>query len=162
MIDLSNLRDFTVDRPEWTLLGTADELDQLPVTHREQLVFLNTEAADYLYSFLSSAKLLTGGGWDPFAGGNFKSTERFTDFGGLEESWQSLKKWLHRRGLPFKAPVIVLPDGNNCPILTTWKMVIKYSADLFRSDDVVVFDASLNWCLFYYHEDVLFFGKDNI
>jgi len=44
----------------------------------------------------------------------------------------------------------------------TWKMLIKYSDCLFIMDDVMVFDNTLNWCLFFFHEDKMFFGKDNI
>ena len=47
-------------------------------------------------------------------------------------------------------------------IYTTWKMVVKYSPDIFFGNDVIVFDKTLNWCLFYFHHDHLFFGRDNV
>lgn len=40
-------------------------------------------------------------------------------------------------------------------------MVIKYWEGLFFADDIAIFDQSLNWCLYFFHEDYLYFGKDN-
>ena len=73
-----------------------------------------------------------------------------------------LKKWLYKRGISFGTWVFVLENSNDQAILTTWKMVVKYSSELFIMPDMMVFDRTLNWCLFYFHEGKLFFGKDNI
>lgn len=163
MIDLDTIKQFTVPRPEtWSLFGTAKEFDALPGTHKEQILFLDPAASNYLYSFSGpAANLMTGDLWDPFAKGNFQIREEFTDFRRNEESSQHLKKWLYQRGIPFATWVFVLPNGSNEPVLTTWKIVVKYAPDLFLADDVMVFDRTLNWCLFFFHEDKLFFGKDN-
>ena len=41
-------------------------------------------------------------------------------------------------------------------------MVVKYSLDIFRGISyIVIFDKTNNWCLFYFHEEHLFFGKNN-
>jgi hypothetical protein len=39
-------------------------------------------------------------------------------------------------------------------------MLLRFSPFIFYGDDVAVFDRSINWCLFYYHENDMFFGKD--
>jgi hypothetical protein len=163
MIDLNNIRNFTVARPEGlTVFGNAKDFDALPETHKEQLLFLNKSASTYLFSFTGpAANLLTGGSWDPFAKGNFKSVEEFSGLSNTAESNQNLKKWLYRRGIAFKTWVFVLFEGYDDPILMTWKMVVKYSDIIIFGEDVMVFDSSLNWCLFYFHENQLFFGKDN-
>ena len=163
MIDLNNIKNFTVDRPEgWTLFGNAKEFDSLPGTHREQILFLDKTASKYIYDFSTDAHLTTGGLWDPFAKGNFKEVEEFSDFARTAESKQRLKKWLFNRGISFRTWVFVLLNGNEGPMLMTWKMLIKYSDSLFLIDDVMVFDSTLNWCLFFFHEDKIFFGKGNI
>lgn len=163
MIDLTNIRNFTIDRPgSWTLFGSPEDFDNFPEQHREQILFLNKASGKYIYDFVASAKLLTGDLWEPFAKGNFKTVEQFSDFSGTAESKQALKKWLFNRAIPFKAWVFVLPNYNDYPILTTWKMIIKYSGNLFFADDITIFDNSLNWCLFFYHEGHLFFGRDNV
>jgi hypothetical protein len=41
-------------------------------------------------------------------------------------------------------------------------MIIKYWEGLFFSDDLIIFDETLNWGLFYFHEDRLYFGSDKI
>jgi hypothetical protein len=163
MVDLSNIRQFTIDRPDsWTLFGSPEDFDSFPEPHKAQILFLDKPAAKFIYEFSASAKLVTGDIWQPFVKGNFKKVERFSDFSDTAESKQELKKWLFHRGIAFQTWVFVLPNYNDYPILTTWKMVIKYSGSLFFSDDVTIFDTSLNWCLFFFHEDELFFGKDNI
>ena len=163
MIDLNNIRNFTVDSPGgWNLFGSAAEFDSLPATHREQILFLNQAAGEYIFEFSRDAHLTTGGLWDPFAKGNFKSVEEFDQFSRSPASKQLLKKWLYNRGIAFSTWVYVLVNGNEPPMMMTWKMLIKYSDSLFLLDDVMVFDNTLNWCLVFFHHDRLFFGKDNI
>lgn len=163
MVDLTNIKKFVVARPEgWTLFGNGAAFDQLPETHQAQILFLDNTASKYIWDFSSNAHLLTGGGWAPFEKGNFKTVEEFTDFRRTDESKRLLKKWLYNRGIAFDTWVFLLEDGNDQAILTTWKMVIKYSADLFIMSDMMIFDNTLNWCLYFFHEDKLFFGKDNV
>lgn len=162
MIDLENIKNFSVPRPEgWTVFGNAAQFDALPQATKDQVFFLSPEATDYLLDYVHTVQLITGGGWDPFAKGNFKTVEIFDAFYGDEESRQVLKKWLYHRGLPFGNMVFLL-QANESAILTTWKMILRYSAFIFPGDDLLIFDKTLNWCLFYYHDDKLFFGRDNV
>jgi hypothetical protein len=160
MVDLDNIRQFTVPRPEgWTVFGNAADFDALPETHKDQILFLDEAASKYIWKFSSDANLLTGGGWAPFEKGNFRQVDQFSDFRRNEESNGALKKWLHHRGIAYPTWVFVLNEGDDQVILTTWKMVIKYATDLFTINDTLIFDSTLNWCLFFYHEDQLFFGS---
>lgn len=162
MIDLENIKNFSITRPGgWTIFGSATEFDALPEATKDQVFFLNKEATKYLLGYVHTARLLTGGGWDPFAKGNFKKVETFYKFYGDDESRQLLKKWLYHRGIAFSNEVFLL-QSNEDAILSTWKMIIRYSPFIFPGDDVMVFDRTLNWCLFYYHENEMFFGKDNV
>ena len=163
MIDLENIENFAIPRPDgWTIFGNAAQFDALPEATKDQVFFLSQEATDYLFDYVHIVQLITGGGWDPFAKGNFKTVETFHAFYGDEEGRQLLKKWLYRRGLPFSNRVFLLQNSNESAILTTWKMLLRYAPFIFPGDDVLVFDKTLNWCLFYYHENKLFFGKDNV
>lgn len=163
MIDISNLKNHTTTRPAgWSLLGDAETFDRLPPLHRQQIQFLDEAATHYLYAYFNAAHLVTGEPWDPFAKGNFKTVERFADYDLSPEGISVLKKWLFTRGIAFKTTVYVLPVYEACPLLTTWKMVIKYCGQLFASDDVVLFDNSLNWCLYFHHDNYFLFGKNNI
>jgi hypothetical protein len=160
MVDLANIKNFTMPRPEgWTVFGHAADFDALPQTHKDQILFLDKEASKYIWKFSGDANLLTGGGWAPFEGGNFRQVDQFADFRRNEESNSALKKWLHHRGILYPTWVFVLNEGDDQVILTTWKMVIKYAAELFTINDTLVFGSTLHWCLFFYHEDQLFFGS---
>jgi len=163
MIDLENLRDYTLAAPKgWTAFGNVDDFNALPGTHKEQLLFLDKTATEYLLGFSgSSANLLTGANWEPFAKGNFRTVEECNDLQGTEESNAALKKWLFGRGIPFKAWVFVLFEDYDSAMLMTWKMLVKYADLLFLRNDVMVFDSTLNWCLFYFHENRLLFGRDS-
>ncbi|SDE70551.1 hypothetical protein SAMN05216464_108281 [Mucilaginibacter pineti] len=155
MIDVENLKQYQIKRPDrWSLFGDAEDFDNLPVSHKDQIFFLDKTATDFLYEFLKVAKLIATND-NPFSKNNFKTVEHYTQM----DNENGLKKWLYNRAIPFKEEVFLL--GDDC-ILTTWKIVVKYAPDLFFSNDTVVFNSTLNWCLFYFHHDHLFFGRDNI
>lgn len=122
-------------------------------------MFLDPVATQFIYKFSTAAHLLTGNEWQPFAKKNFAKTAQLNT---NSASAEIVKKLLYNRGIPFDQWVFILPNYNNYPVLATWKMVIKYSATLFLSDDVKIFDATLNWCVFFFHEGCLFWGKDNV
>ena len=50
----------------------------------------------------------------------------------------------------------------NFGFLLTWKMVIKYSHNLFSGCDQSVWDKTLNWRLEYHHDGLFTYGKDYI
>lgn len=163
MIDLNNIKNFTIPRPEgWTVFGSSADFDALPETHKAQILFLDKTAEKYLYEFAEYARLLSDGGWAPFSKGNFKTVEQYGHAVDLQENIPLLKKWLYNRGIPFSNWVFMLCDSNEQPLLITWKMFIKYAFDIFLIGDAMVFDQTINWCLFNYHEGQLFFGKDAV
>ncbi len=147
-------------RPDHNFIGSGQEFDNLPATHQEQILFLNPDAEKYIFEFVSSARLITGGFWAPFEKGNFKTIETYDRLYGTQDSKQGLKKWLFNRGIPFDTWVFVLPAANETAMLMTWKMVLKYVEHIFFGEDALVFDKTTNWCLVYYHENEMFFGKD--
>lgn len=161
-IDLSALRGARVPPdPRWTLFGAAEELDAMPVSHRDQILFLDAPSSAAAYDAVGRRDVLCGDdGWGntPFSGGCYRSVER-TRVGGEGE----LKKWLHRRGVPFADPALLLPvfgPADDPAVLATWKMVVKYAATLFSRDNLVVVGGKADWCLYYHHDDVLTFARD--
>ncbi len=160
MVDLNNILRFTVPLPEdWTAFGNAAEFQALPEESKDQVHFLNNDATGYLFGLIHSAGLITGGGWDPFDKGNFKSVDKVPGFGTTDEGRKAMKKWLYHRGIPFADQVFLLEQSRHA-IVTSWKMIVRFSPFIFPGSDVVVFDRTLNWCLFYFHEDEFFFGRD--
>ncbi|HSC52528.1 MAG TPA: hypothetical protein VLC98_02850 [Phnomibacter sp.] len=164
MIDLENIRDFAIpDFQGFSAFGNAQHFNALPETHKEQVHFLNSEATKYLWSFTGvSAHLFTSGNWDPFAKGNFKTIEKFSHLCNDEADNQLLKKWLFNRGIPFKQWIFILSEDHDNAVLTTWKIFVKHCTHFLFSGDTVVFDHTLNWTLFYFHENELTFGKDKV
>ncbi len=161
MIDFSNIHLHIIPPPKnGTVFGSAADFEALPDSHKEQILFLDKKAEKYLYEFVDNARLISDGGWAPFSRGIFKTVEQYEHVVDLEENIPLLKKWLYNKGISFSHQVFVLSDCD--PLLTTWKMLIKYAFDIFHIGDTMVFDPSRNWCLFNYHEGQLFFAKDNI
>ena len=117
---------------------------------------MDKEASVYIFDFSSAANLTTGHLWDLFAKGNFKTVNIFTGFSRSIKNTKNLKKWLYKRGFSFVTRVFVLVNGDETAMLITWKMLIKYAAQLLFMDDVMVFDPTKNWCLFFFHENQLF------
>jgi hypothetical protein len=110
-----------------------------------------------LYKYFEASKFHSGPIWEPFKKENFKFVEKIT----LNKDTALLKKWLYKRGIPFSKWVFVLPNYGNGTLMMTWKMLVKNCENLFFSDDIVVFDETNQWCLSYWHEDEMFFGKLN-
>lgn len=135
--------------PYWTLLGDAVDLRKILPHHREQLFFLNKKAADFIYTYIDELQVLDKQLWQPFKNHDFKLKEKYQ----TNSDFQSYKKWLYQRGIAFSNWVLVLPNYNSHPMLMTWKMVLKYTSDIFgTSDDILIFDFSQSWYLFHYHE----------
>ena len=163
MIDFNNSHLHSIPPPQnGTVFGSAADFDALPETHKAQILFLDKTAEKYLYEFVEKARMLSNGGWAPFENGNFKTVEQYSHSADLEKNNPLLKKWLYNRAIPFGNWVFVLCDSNNEPLLMTWKMLIKYASDIFLIGDAMVFDQTINWCLFNYHDGELSFGKDNV
>jgi hypothetical protein len=76
------------------------------------------------------------------------------------EAVRGVRKWLYQRGVPFKQRVFLSWSRGEAAV-TNWKMVVKYWDELWYpgSDDLAVFDESLSWALFLWHESVAFFAS---
>lgn len=155
-MNINTIANHQIDRPPHrTPIGSPEEFDALSPEFKDQIKFLNEEAGTFLYQYIDAAKFVTGRLWNPFDQNNFKTIEKYTDF----EDDKQLKKWLYHRGIPFSKWVFLLPNYGEPPMMLTWKMVIKQADRIFFSDDIVLFDETNQWCILYWHEEELFFGK---
>ncbi len=66
-----------------------------------------------------------------------------------------------KAGILIEKWVFLLPNHGQHPITLSWKMVVKHAGNIFWGDDVLIFDDTNQWCLYYWHEEELFFGKIN-
>lgn len=161
-IDLAALRGTHAPPQPWlTPFGAPEALEAMPPAHRDQVVFLDAPSTAAAYEAVRRRDVLCGDdGWgnSPFSGGCWRTVER-TRVGDERE----LKKWLHRRGVPYADAALLLPvfgPADEPAVLTTWKMVVKYAAELFCRDNLVVVGARAEWCMYYHHDDVLTFARD--
>ncbi len=160
MINFDNIKEFSTAFPaSWSFLYSPEEASTIPEVHKDQIFFLNKEASSFLRNYLESSKIVTGPVWQPFNEQYFKTIKEFKITG---ISDKDIKKWLYNLGIPFDRFVFLDWDKSGQAVMLTWKMVIKYREGLFFADDITIFDKSLNWALFYFHEDKLFFGTDKI
>ncbi|MDB5253362.1 MAG: hypothetical protein JWP27_2531 [Flaviaesturariibacter sp.] len=163
LLDLSTIGSSATGHPGGqTPFGDARDFDAMPETHQAQISFLAAKATTYLHQLIETARIMTGPPWDPFAKGNFRSVDKHHGYSATGPLADDMRKWIYRRGLPFAAPVFVVPNFNEHAVMTTWKMVVKYAPDVFNHDDIAVFDHTFRWCLFGFHEGTLFFGKDPV
>lgn len=148
----------------WTLF-TQEEFRALPDEHQDQFWFLDEESTQAAYEAAHQYNVICGGdvwGNDPFAGGCYASVDRMR----LQCAWDGrlsvTEKWLYQCGVPFAADALTLPvftTDRTPAVQATWKMVVKYAAEVFFSENVVVADPSLKWCLYYHHDDIFSFAR---
>ena len=158
-----NIAEFKTDFPKsWSFLSSPEEAEKISEEHKDQIHFLNKKGTEIVKDYLNSSKLLgfsTRTDWSPFTQGYFKTESKFQVYENCESE---IKKWLYNLGIPFDKYVFVDSDNSGQAIMLSWKMVIKYWEGMFWDTDLTIFDGSLNWALFYYHESRLYFGKDNV
>jgi hypothetical protein len=160
MIDFANIKTYSTQFPNnWSFLWSPEEANSISQEHKDQIFFLNDEASEFIGNYIESSKMITGPVWKPFNERYFKIIEEFDV---TENCEKEIKKWLHNKAIPFDKIVYIEGDRSGQSIALTWKMVIKYWEGLFFSDDIIIFDETLNWGLFYFHEDKLFFGNEKI
>lgn len=76
----------------------------------------------------------------------------------VEGNEQVVKKWLLNTGVPLEMEVYLIYD-NGIAIIAPWELVVKYHNDFQYSDDLTVFDKTLNWALLFFHEGRIYFGE---
>lgn len=157
------MKDYWIDRPEgiWTFLGDPKEADAIPNEHKDQIHFLSKEGDEIIGKLIDNSRMLFDWWKDvegvkvPFNREYFKNFEEFS----ISVDDKRLKKWLFERGFPFSKYVFLYGDDS---AMLTWKMVIKYCESIFHAHDLIIIDSSLEWALFYIHNDSIYFGKDVI
>lgn len=160
MINFDNIKSFSTDFPKaWSFLWSPEDANEISQEHKDQIFFLNIEAENFLSQYIRSSKMITQTPWKPFSEKYFKTVEEFEI---KENGKEEIKKWLYNRSIPFDKFVYIDADRSGQAITLTWKMVIKYWEGIFFSNDLIIFDETLNWGLFYFHENRLYFGSDKI
>jgi hypothetical protein len=161
LIDKKYLLKYALnDFHKYTIFGTPEEMENLPTSHKDQIVIFNEEGQKLISEFLGVCKIFEdyvqvrnfGNNWK-----YFKTTEKYFN----NNDVKSLKKWLYNKQIKFDKEVIIIDfDGNSA--IATWKMVIKYSDKLFFGNNIAICDQTLNWGIINHHNGQFYFGQDNI
>ncbi len=150
-----NIVDFGISMDDFRLKWrfTDEKYDKLPKQHLNQLIPLEKDASKFLWSFVENTNLYKD---IPFNKDYFSTIDKAKIFEGNEKE---IKKWLFQRGFPFDKKVYLSWQPEESMIVP-WKLLIKYFDSFYygASDDLTVFDESLDWALLFYHEDEIYFG----
>lgn len=152
-LSLDNIEEFEVPMDDYIAKWIfTDENDQLASKeHQDQIFVLTKEAANFLWDFEMKLRIECS---DKF----YKSVSTFnSEF----SDQQTIKKYLYNLGIPFSQKVFIAHQPDTGFVLT-WKMVIKYSHNLFFAHDQSVWDRTINWKLEFHHDGEFTFGKDLI
>lgn len=159
MITFDNIKSYKTDFPNtWTFLWSPEEAAKIPDEHKAQIHFLNDEAKTFLASFIQNNNILTSSQNQPL---NPIFFDKIEDYDIDEMSGNEIRKWLQSKPIATESYVFINAERSGQAVALTWKMVQTYFEGLFFSDDLLIFDQSLNWALFYHHEDYISFGYKN-
>ena len=153
-IDFKNISDHIIPLSEFSMKWrfTEEKYNILPEIHLNQIEPLDKEGSSFLADYLSKIGLHAN---IPFKNNYFRTIDKARI---LEDNKQEIKKWLYHRGLPFDKKVY-LNYNQDSSLIVPWKIFVKYFDDFYYSDDLTIFDESLQWAILFYHEDEIYFGS---
>lgn len=154
-VDFKNINDFVIPLSEFALNWrfTDPKYNVLPNYHLKDLKPLDKVASRFLFDYLKSKDLHND---LPFKSGFFKRTESIEI---TENNTIRVKEWLLKFGLNTENQVLLSWDLEKAMILP-FGLLVEYFDDFYysTSDDLTVFQKDLNWALFFFHADQIFYG----
>ena len=164
MIDFSRLAGHAAPTPQRWSFFAPPQFETLPAAHQDQLLFLDEASTRAAYDAAHAHQVICGDDWgnDPFRDGCYPSVERLALSDLPPDRLAGLKKWLYHRGVPFQKKVLLLPvfkAESDPAVVSTWKMVVKYADVFFSYDNLVITASSVDWCLYYHHDDLFHFAS---
>jgi hypothetical protein len=161
VIDLNRLKGTRVFQGDTWQYFRPFEYEALPETHKEQILYLDKSSAKYVYKVAGDFDITCGDdswGNQPFSGGCYREIAKLDNWKDLDQ----LKKWLYQRGVAFQSAALVLPvfsSEEETVLQITWKMLVKYAEIFFGFDNVIIMDPKMQWCLYYHHDDIIYFAE---
>ena len=157
MLDFTNLHSHIIPLERFQLSWRFNDkkYDILPSFDLKKLKPFDEIASKYLYDFLKDKNLHDE---IPFTKDFFKRIKS------IEITYQNdndIRSWLYECGIPLQQEVI-LSWSPATSMLLPWEILIKYFDSFYypSSDDLTVFDQSLNWAILFAHYDEIYFGSN--
>lgn len=159
MITFENIKSNNTAFPNtWSFLWSPEEAAKIPEEHKAQIHFLNDEAKAFLVTFIQDNNILSPNLSQPL---NPQAFDKIEDYDIDEMSAHEIRKWLQSKPIAADSYVYIDAERSGQAVALTWKMVQTYFEGLFFSEDLLIFDQSLDWALFYHHDDYVSFGQKN-
>lgn len=156
-IGFDNINDHVIPMDDFSMKWrfTEERYDKLPEIHLNQLKPLDVAGSKFLWDYISTVRLHDD---VPFKKGFFTTIDKAKIFIGNEKE---IKKWLYQRGIAFGREVY-LSWQQDTAMIVPWKLLIKYFDAFYypSSDDLLVFEPSLDWALLFFHTDDIYFGTN--
>jgi hypothetical protein len=158
-IDFNNILEDVIPMNQFSLKNqfVNERFNKLPEHHLSQLRPLGKKGSRFLWDSTVQSNLHAH---TPFKKDFFKRVEQARILEGREKE---IKNWLGEYDLPSENPVFLSWRPTEAMIVP-WKLLVKYF-DHFHyctPGDLTVIDQSLNWALFFYNKDEVYFGKNTI
>jgi len=156
-IDFDNIIQRTIPIENFGLKWrfTQEEYEKLPEEDLNKLKPLDSDAAKFLWNYIADSNLHAD---FPFKKEYFQKIEHIKILDGNESE---VKEWLYQREFAMDKFVFLSWNQTNAMIVP-WRILIKYFDSFYygNSDDLTVFEQSLDWALLFFHEDEIYFGKN--
>lgn len=157
MINFKNLENEIIEFDEFQLgwRFKPNSIDENLKSDLMSIKPLSIRASLELSKFLKESKLHNQ---FPFKNDFFKEVEII----GINDLGKSLfQEWLYHK-LPQHNNLVYLSWDDDTAAMTSWELFVKYY-DYFHysgSDDLTIFDSSLNWSVVFHHASYVYFGKN--
>ncbi|SDT45040.1 hypothetical protein SAMN05216490_3527 [Mucilaginibacter mallensis] len=149
-VDFSNIADHIIPIAGHSLNWRFTEI---PTEHLNELKPLDNHASKFLSDYIIGTGLHSD---IPFKDGFFK---RIDSINVQNVKKEEVGKWLFDLDFPINDEIFLSWSPTEAMIVP-WKSLIQYFDCFYHlvSDDLTVFDQTLNWSLLFFHEGEIYYG----
>lgn len=150
-INFENIASQTIPLNDFSLNGRF--IENLPLTDLNQLKPLNDTSSKFLDDFIKAQQLHKH---SPFKKGFFNKADKIKI---KQDNHEEVRNWLKDHGISLTKEVFLSWD-NTTTMITPLKLLIQYFDDFHyhASDDLTVFDETLDWALLFSRKNVIYYG----
>lgn len=150
-ISFETIADHTIPVNDFSLNWRF--IENLPLSVANQLKPLNQTASTFLNAVITDKRLHQH---MPFKKGFFNKVEKIKITGNNDDA---IRGWLSALQIPLDKQVFLSWD-NSTNMIAPWGLVIQYFDDFYypSSDDLTIFDQTLNWAVLFSHSGVVYYG----
>jgi len=132
---------------------TDKKYDELPVSHIKELKPFNKDASQFIDKLIKEKNIHNQ---FPFNNDTHILIDKVEIIDGNDKE---IQHWLSQRNLSSEDQVYLSWDSETS-LKTKWKYVVEYWDTFYYSvsDDLTIFDESMDWMLLFFHENEIYWG----